>query len=279
MQEQIRDAQLHKEAARTVDNLLANVVKVASRGVNALQFNVSVELANAVEAEVQCRGLRHALTMRAVACNLWCLTLQKRLNVLCEKLGGDSRARAYVSRLAFENIPSSREGIHDLRDRVESLVYEMARDEGFFLPEDARLYMQLNVKPLLAKVDDKANVVIYHVSWEARDALNFVITRLEDVPSWLLSTSGSGLMGRIAQCMEFDAEGGLEKSLFEVIELPLNPERWGQNSMSKFVHAGQPIGVSPFSLNVFSVFMNILGFKAVVDDSEGARKLTLSWSE
>lgn len=276
-QEEARKAQLRKVAARTVNDLVIQAVQTAAQGSRTFSMEVSADLIDAVEVEIQHLGLRRALLVTATTTNIWCLTLQKRLNKLAGKLDGTTRAKVQMIRLAIDKVPSSRADIIKTKNRIESALVEILAEKDSPPPSDARTYINLIIKPHLENIDVHEISTQLDVRWVARDALDVVLNKMEDVPSWLLSTSGWGLIERINQCMSSDADQGYSESIFKILPLPITPDRWGQNTMSKFVHNGQPIGVSPFSPEMFAQAMKHIGFEAKVAFGNDVHILTLGW--
>lgn len=276
-QEEARKAQLRKVAARTVNDLVIRAVQTAAQGSQTFSMEVSADLIEAVEAEVQHLGLRRSLSVTVIATNTWCLTLQKRLNKLAEKLDGTTSVKVQMTGLAIDKAPSSRADIIKTKNRIESALVEILAEKYYPLPSAARTYINLIIKPHLENIDAHECNTQLDVRWVARDALDVILNKMEDVPSWLLSTSGWGLIERINQCMSSDADQGCSDSIFKILPLPINPDRWGQNTMSKFVHNGQPIGVSPFSSEVFAQAMRHIGFEANVAFGNDGQTLTLGW--
>ena len=147
----------------------------------------------------------------------------------------------------------------------------------FLLPDEARIYINRHIKPHLIADIPGALVAHLEVSWRPRDVLRVTMSELHDVPSWLLSNGGSGLIEHIGKCMDIDADQGKNESIFELHPLPNNPDRWGDNTMTKFTHGSQPIGVSPFPPGVFAKVMGLIGFTATVDTTPESVVLTLRW--
>ena len=281
-----RKAQLQKLAMRTWKEILKSSIKAAAQGGRSVQLEVSSDAVDALQAEVHRLGIASSISLNTIFTSNWGLTLQRRLNVLAEKIGSSPYAGTYMERLSVSALPCTKGGLSDIGRRIAELLREMEGDPEdesplelkFVLSDDARSYIKLHLWPHLAADVASTLTAQLEVRWKAKDVLRAVMVELYDVPAWLLSNGGSGLMERIGQCMGTDADRGRNESVFELYSLPKNPDRWGDNAMTKFVHNGQPVGVSPFPIDVFVHAMELLGFKVLVKNTpEYVTTLTLRW--
>ena len=129
---------------------------------------------------------------------------------------------------------------------IERVIHEMEEDKlGFH--ESAILYFNLQIKPLRDLIENESDAAekneLITIIWHAKDAIDHRITDIEDSPSWLISTSGSGLIQNINISANKSANDGLSQSSFELVKIPSQTERWGTNEMTKVIFQNSPIGI------------------------------------
>lgn len=275
-----RQQHLNKLATQTWAAILKQAIQTAAHGGRSIQMNVPCDLVSVLQAEVQRLGLDSSMSLKTTFTSTWGQTLQRRLNVQSEKIRGSPHAGNFMGRLALGQLPSTNTALENLRLSVCDLLTEMMGDletkkdsvSGlhFFLPDEARTYINLNLKPHLAADVTGLPIAQLEVSWIPKDVLKGNMSELHDMPSWLLSN-------RISQCMGLDADQGKNESVFTLHPLPINVDRWGQNAMMKFVHRIQPIGVCPFAPEVFAQAMSQIGFEAAVGAAPTGPTLNVRW--
>lgn len=163
---------------------------------------------------------------------------------------------------------------------ISDIVHEMRNDQlGWF--DDAVLYFNLQIKPLEADLSDSSedshDGKYIDVKWLAKDARYHHFIDMEDAPSWLVSTSGLGLMQNINKCLSRAANEGAREANFALISLPIKAERWGSNEMTKVVSDTEPIGVFPFRPEVFAKILKFVGFSANLSTRASNQTLTIGW--
>ena len=268
---------LRKLATRTWEEILKQSIQTAAQGGRSIQLETPAEVATLLETEAQLPELGRSLWLKTTFLSNWGLTLQRRLNVLSEKLRGWPHAEEYIARLTITQLPLTDSGVEKIRSTAVDVISEIEGDTECPLPEDAVSYIKRHLRPHLGTELANSKTAMLEVSWKPKDVSKVVMSELHDVPSWLLSNGGSGLIERIGQSMAVDADQGKNASIFELHPLPINPDRWGQNAMMKFVHGGSPIGVCPFAPEVFAQTMSYLGFKVAVGTAPTGPTLTLRW--
>ena len=276
-QDEIKKARLHKMAARALDDILKQVLKSAAQGERSTRYEVDVELLDALANEFRRIELQRFMTVNFSSVSKWFLNLQKRLNIFVEKLGGNPIVVARKKELSFLKFPDNEDGAEQIISTISKALDEIANHKNFVLSGDAQTYLTLNLLPHLKSRDGYSMVHFVDLEWSSKDAVDFVMNSIFDFPSWLLSTGGSGLMSRIGECVGYDADQGVNLSEFRIFLLPRKPDRWGENDMYKFVHGGQPIGVSPFPPVVFEQAMGYLGFTSKIDVETEGWLLSLQW--
>lgn len=163
---------------------------------------------------------------------------------------------------------------------VKSIISAMNSDEISWY-DDAILYFNLQIKPLEEQIGKSNSVQIKHdyikISWFAQDAITHHFDCIEDAPSWLVSTSGSGLIQNISKSLRKVASNGANQAEFAIMTIPAQPERWGRNVMTKVIFDGSPIGVFPFTPSVFKKILQHVGFKTELNFSTTNHVLIIHW--
>ena len=116
----------------------------------------------------------------------------------------------------------------------------------------------------------------FRLQWAPAELTEHVLSARGHVPSWLVSTSGHGLMQRVGECAAIEADSGHREASFSWSS-SFNEVRWGQNTMTKLVHRGQPIGVTPFTREIMLALFKALGFGAECLQDGGVHLLRVSW--
>lgn len=286
--EEKRERESRILASKQWEKILTNSIKVASNGGRSIQFEISSDLIPLLRSKIESAGAQSSLFLRDNLTSSWALKVERRLSVLAEKIRNSPYAESYMERLGKSHDSFGVEGLDGFRRHVVCLLSEIekkpekdesysSRELRFSLPEDARNYIKLQINPILYLDEDSSDTKQLEIFWEPKDVVDFVLNELHQVPSWLLSTGGSGLLQRMSICMNSDADQGKNESVFELYSLPVNPGRWGQNTMTKFVHADLPIGVCPFPKVIFTYAMRCMGFKAIAGKGLRTDVLTVRW--
>ena len=161
--------------------------------------------------------------------------------------------------------------------RLLELSHDLRTDNSIALRPNDELFIRLHVIRHLERGDGDQVVCGLTGTWNAIDVLDAHFTALHQVPSWMAGRGGSWLLERMGHCYQRDADRGLRETEFQLTSLPMKPERWGRNAMTKFVCAGEPIGTSPFPDEVMIQMLKFLGFKVLLEPAADARVLKVSW--
>lgn len=163
---------------------------------------------------------------------------------------------------------------------VKSIISAMNADEISWY-DDAILYFNLQIKPLEEKIGKSDQTQIENdyikISWFAKDAITHYFDCIEDAPTWLVSTSGSGLIQSISKSLKKVASNGANHAEFTLSTIPAQPERWGRNVMTKVIFDGSPIGVFPFTPSVFKRILQYVGFKTELNSTTTNQLLIIRW--
>jgi hypothetical protein len=93
------------------------------------------------------------------------------------------------------------------------------------------------------------------------------------VPTWMLGTSGSGLVRNILMQAEGEARAGHNHLAITFEKIDSNPSRWGDNQMHKVLKYSEPLGVAPFAPEILGQSLACLGFEAEID----SHHVKLAW--
>jgi hypothetical protein len=265
---------------RAVALILKIAIQAAAQGKNSAPVDFPPELTNEVCASLKGRGIdsRVVRIRRSGASH----NVLNGLDNLLEILGRSQYGEPHITRL--------KDARHDLKtgmyfeaaDVIEQVMSNLRKDKYLHAnTDDITLCAVDQLEPLLNSLHDEKIVQGQEVSWRLREVNDFVFTALHDVPAWLLSTGGAGTLKRINECMVTQANEGKTEATFQLEELPVKPERWNQNKMTKLIYRGQPVGVTPFNMKVFSQMLDALGFKAelkVQDSGSGnVQSVSIFW--
>jgi hypothetical protein len=163
---------------------------------------------------------------------------------------------------------------------IERVIHEMEEDKlGYH--ESAILYFNLQIKPLRDLIENDFDSIekdeLVTIIWHAKDAVDHLITDIEDAASWLTSTSGSGLIQNINISANKSANDGLSQSNFELEKIPVQTERWGSNEMTKVLFKNTPIGIFPFKPMTFEKILNHIGFSTEINNENSKMNLFIRW--
>ena len=261
-------ARLKKLTLKYTTEILREAIKSAAQGARSVQVEVPLEIHSRVINQITHAGMK----CKSSQLSEWDLTLQARVSKLVEKLGADPAAEKYKEQLlaaASLEEPDQNE--------IHHLIEDIQDDLDYSLPSTAITYINLNLKPHLSADTAEFESEILETTWKPKDPIDHLLKDLHQVPSWLLSNGGSGLMQRIGECLSLAAEEGHTEATFNLTPLPENMDRWGQNSMTKFVFKIQPVGVCPFTPEVFCESIKALGFKAELRLQQNSRNLIIRW--
>jgi hypothetical protein len=203
--------------------------------------------------------------------------LKLRLQTLIDKVSQSISTDAEYFRNRLLTIQASDE---DDYFAIERVIQEMEEDKlGFH--ETAILYFNLQIKPLRDLIENEFDTVdeneLISIAWKAKDTIDHFITDIEDAPSWLTSTSGSGLIQNINNSAKKSASDGLSQVIFELVKIPSQTERWGRNDMKKMIFQNNPIGIFPFTSIVFEKILNRIGFSTEILNENSKTTLVIRW--
>lgn len=269
----IEQAKLTESIEKALAKTIKLAIKAAICGERSVYFELAPDVAAGLKTELGKIGMGHSVAVT----NERPSKLIGRLNKLVEKLGQFPEGDAYKSRLTTIQQRMQDGGQRWWGDVIQKVVDDIKEDPNYVGSDDVVLYFNLNVKALLESSSPYATETTVEVSWKPRDLAYYVLSEPYHLPSWLLSTSGAGLIQSLGACMAMDADNGSAESRFELEELPIRPERWGQNRMTKFIHHGRPMGVSPFTISVFSQAIEAMGFKVEIPNRGEDRSFCIRW--
>lgn len=260
-------------AQRAVSHVLKLATKAAAQGKASITRDFSPELIDEI-----CLALK-AIDMQISSGrpNGTPWQLMGRLRKLIEMLTKRSIYELGIARLKEAEDDLQIGKYVEAGDAVAHVISHLRKSDAWGDVGTVLAYCDSQLEPLLQSLPQEEGIGGTAIAWRAKDVSDFALTEWCEVPSWLLSTSGAGLMQRISECMVAEANEGGSQSIFQTELLPLKPARWGQNNMTKFIHKEQPIGVTPFDMEIFSQLMNALGFKAEVHTQRGSQRLSVSW--
>ena len=103
-EEDLRQQHLHKLATQTWVAILKQAIQTAAQGGRSMQLEVPSDLVVVLQAEVTRLGLGPSMTFKTIFTSNWGLTLQRRLNVLAEKIRSTPYAENLVPRRFVWNL-------------------------------------------------------------------------------------------------------------------------------------------------------------------------------
>lgn len=115
------------------------------------------------------------------------------------------------------------------------------------------------------------------IKWEAKDLTRFNVNDLQDLPFWLLSTSGYGLIYSISNVLRSEADSGAMEIKFDCYPVEKNSTRWGDNLVYKIINKDKPIGVIPCSPVFLEKIIKICGFEVNLEEFNQHQLITVKW--
>lgn len=269
----IEQAKLKESVKKAFAQTIKLAIKAAVSGERSVRIELAPEVAVGLDIELGKIGMGRSVAFT----NERPSQLIGRLNKLVEKLGQYPEGDSYKDRLTSIQQRMQVRGQRWWGDAIQMVINDIKEDLNYGGVDAVVLYFNLNVKPLLESASPFATETLVEVSWKPKDFAHYVLSEPHHLPSWLLSTGGAGLIQRLGACMVLDADNGKEESQFELEELAVRPERWGQNTMTKFIHHGQPVGVSPFTISIFAQAIEAMGFKVTMPKKGEVRSFSIRW--
>lgn len=256
---------LQKLARATVTRLWVDLVKTSVQGAQSIRIPVEDKIAPIVVSELEPHGFR----CRIKRLSNWHEQARERLSRLLMKLPGSEDGLPVRDKLtqALESRQLRSENLLDFLRRLST--EPRTKSWG-----DVSLYLNTNVIPHFESTHDQSLSTHVRIAWAPVDLATTLLDSPQQLPFWIVSTSGSGLIQRIGQSLASDAERGLTATHFDLLPLPIVPDRWGPNKMTKFVHSGHAIGVTPFSSEIMANVLAALGFKA---NGSNQARLDVAW--
>lgn len=115
------------------------------------------------------------------------------------------------------------------------------------------------------------------IKWEAKDLTRFNVNDLQDLPFWLLSTSGYGLIYSISNTLRSEADAGAMEIKFDCHPVEKNSTRWGDNLVYKIISKNKPIGIIPCSPVFLEKIIKICGFEVNLEEFYQYQSITIKW--
>lgn len=274
---EIEKAKLNEVVKKALAKAISLSIKAAVGGERSTCIETTPEVAAILNVEIGKLGLGCYVMLNKERPR----RLLVRLNKLVEKLGQYPEGDFFKNRLiAIQR--SVQEGTRsDWSEDIQELMNDIKDDSNYEGADAVNLYFNLNVKPLIEffspNVFVESVVATVDVSWQPRDVEFYVLSEAHHIPSWLLSTSGAGLIQSLGACMALDADQGKKNSQFELEDMATRTDRWGLNTMTKLIHLGKPIGVIPFKIIVFSQAIEAMGFTVQIPNQGQVRSFSISW--
>lgn len=269
-----RKQQCRREAKRRTTMLFREAVRVANQGSRSTRMEVTLDVSAFLEQELTAEGFSFLKSRTSDAQ----MDIEVRLRRLFAKFDEGPRQTHYQERL-LKALEESQEPDHPQEpdEAVLEVLAELEGEDENVLNEGARAYLVESLMPFLKDPKQVELLDRFRVQWTPAELTERVLAARGHVPAWLLSTSGHGLMQRVGECAAMEADAGHHEALFQLVPLASNEVRWGQNTMTKLVHRGQPIGVTPFSREIMLALFKALGFETQVLEQAGVHMLRVSW--
>lgn len=269
-----RAKQCRREAKRRTTMLFREAVKVAIQGSRSTRVEVTLDVSEFLEQELKAEGFSFVKSRTSDVQ----MDIEVRLDRLFAKFDDAPPVKQYQERL-INALKASQAPDHpqEPTEAVLEILAELEGEDGSVLNESARGYL---VESLIPFLKDPMRVELldrFRVHWKPVELTKRVLSTRGQVPSWLVSTSGQGLIQRVSECAAIEADNGQREALFQLVPLPSIEVRWGQNTMTKLVHRGQPIGVTPFSREIMLALFKALGFETKFQAEDGMHLLRVSW--
>ena len=266
-----------QEVKKLVPKVLQAAIEAALLGESSTTVYVPSALIHDVHEHFRCYDIRVTIAKDVIRPS----KLRTRIQTLIGKVAQDyaPNAHSYKSRLT-DLLDLTYDSDVSLFSDVSDIVHEMRNDQlGWF--DDAVLYFNLQIKPLENDLwdssQDSDSGRYMDITWMAKDARDHHFVDIEDAPSWLVSTSGLGLMQNINKCLSQSAKTGARDVNFVLVPTPMKAERWGSNQMTKVVSDTEPIGVFPFRPEVFAKMLKLVGFSANLSTHSSNQTLKIGW--
>lgn len=278
-EEQTRQLEAHRqqwrrEAKRRAAALFHEAVKAANRGEREVSVGVTLEVSEFLENELRNAGFTF---VKSRISDLQ-IDIESRLHRLFAKLDDSPRAQSYQERL-LDALGEAQRTTFPLnpKEAVLEVLVELEGEGEDVLSESASDCLQSSLRAIRDNSTEYEPLHRYRLQWEAVDLTQTQFSMPGHVPSWLLSRSGSWVMQRVGECAAKNADAGQHQACFDLVSLAGDTERWGANTMTKLVHDGQPIGVTPFTAGLMLVIFKTLGFEAELVKAGEAVSLKVSW--
>ncbi len=254
--------------ASITEKLIAQAIRAAVQGGRTTDTQVASDLIEEASAEITLLGFATHVEVSSE----WEAELRRRLRLLMSQLNDDPALMGHIEDLS-EVANAVSVDLAELATGLDALV----SDPAVSLDSGSETYIQSMLMPYLERDREEDTVHRLYVHWKPKDLTDEVMASLHQVPAWLLCTSGSGFLQKLNECGTADARVGRSKSTFRLQTLAAKPERWGQNTMTKFMHEGTAIGVTPFSIEVMQRAIKALGFSVVVSSDGDRQVFTICW--
>jgi hypothetical protein len=161
--------------------------------------------------------------------------------------------------------------------RLLELSHDICRDKSIAIRSSDEVFIKLHlIRHLQREAHEEVSRKLCG-TWTTIDVVDARLSDFHQVPSWLTSTGGAGLLERMSNCFQRDADCGRRETNIQLSKLPIIPCRWGENMMTKFTCSGEPIGVSPFTDLIMAKTLTVLGFETSLEQVEHTRVLKISW--
>ncbi|GAA5175583.1 hypothetical protein GCM10025771_08160 [Niveibacterium umoris] len=275
-EERLRRAQEERERIRKlVDTTIATFVRAAIKsalvGAKAADIEVdSAFITTEVESKLieRLQGMGYECYIRDSS-KRW-ITTSRVVSKMLSRVASIPGTEHYRSQLgdALERQDEQ---------RLLELTHDLRTDKSIALRPNDELFIRLHVIRHLESDQKDQIVCSLNGSWQPIDVVDARFTALHQAPSWMVSQGGAWLMERMGLCYQRDADRGLRETEFLLMSLPMKPERWGENEMTKFVSSGEPIGTSPFPDELMIQLLTVLGFKVRLEPTADARVMKVSW--
>lgn len=266
--------QLRREAKRRAALLFRDAVKAANRGERRVRMGVTLDVSEFLENELRQVGFTFEKSRKSDVQ----MDLESRLHRLFAKLEESPRLQWYQERLLTALGEAQQpEQILSLKEAVLEILAELEEEGENVLSERARVSLKSNLTSFLENPTEPEPLHSFRLHWDAADLTQQEFSRPGHVPSWLLSRSGSWVMQGVAECAAKNADAGQHQACFNLVSLERDTERWGANTMTKLVHEGQPIGVTPFPADLMLAIFKALGFETELEKASEAVSLKVSW--
>lgn len=269
-----RRQQCRREAKRRVTMMFRESVRLANQGSRSTRMKVTLDVSEFVEQELHEEGFSFVKSRTSVAQ----MDIEVRLKRLFATSDELPRLHEYQERLlkALESLQAP-DHTQEPAEAVLEVLSELEAEDENVLNESARAYLVESLIPYLKDPMHVEQLDRFRVQWAPVELTERVLSARGHVPSWLVGTSGHGLMQRVGECAAMEADSGQREALFQLVPLPSNEVRWGQNTMTKLVYRGQPIGVTPFSREIMLALFKALSFETECQEQAGVHMLRVSW--